>query len=174
MQGIWQEAIGHQFTTALDMLREAIDKCPDALWDDRTDGTPFWHIAYHTLFFADFYLSDTDKDFVPQGFHVEHYHFLPGDYGEWGGVVGTPDEAYSRAQLQGYCDHCRVKCERVFGGLTDERANELCGFHWYHPLNVGQFLLNNLRHVQHHAGQLALILRRRAGIGVEWLGRPAG
>ena len=35
---------------------------------------------------------------------------------------------------------------------------------------MGEFLLNNLRHVQHHAGQLALLLRRRADVGVEWLG----
>lgn len=59
--------------------------------------------------------------------------------------------------------------EETFATLTEERALERCGFWWY-ELNVGEFHLNNLRHTQHHAGQLALLLRRRADISVDWLG----
>ena len=36
--------------------------------------------------------------------------------------------------------------------------------------NVGEFLMNNLRHIQHHTGQLIVLLRRHASIGVDWLG----
>ena len=58
---------------------------------------------------------------------------------------------------------------RLHSKLTDERALERCGFWWY-ELNVGEFVLNNLRHLQHHTGQLVLLLRRRADIGIDWLG----
>ena len=169
MQSIWQEMIGRQFAAAIQMMRLAIEACPDGLWDDRTDGSPFWHLAYHALFFIDFYLSHDEKIFQPMDFHLKNSQLLPGDYGEFAGVVDTPDSVFSRGQLLDYADHCLKKSDETFRGLTDERALERCGFWWYR-LNVGEFLLNNLRHAQHHAGQLILLLRRRAGIGIDWLG----
>ncbi len=169
MNDAWQTLIGRQFAAAIQMVRSAIEACPDELWDDRTEGTPFWHLSYHALFFADFYLSDDAEAFQPRDFHTDKAHFLPGDYGEFGGPVATPPEALGRSQLLGYAEHCLRKCDETFEKLTMERALERCGFWWY-ELNVGEFLLNSLRHTQHHAGQLALVLRRRAGAGVEWLG----
>jgi hypothetical protein len=165
----WPEMIGRQFAAAIQMLRLAIDACPEDLWDDRTDGSPFWHLAYHALFFTDFYLSRDEKAFRPMPFHEDKSHFLPGDYREFGGIVGTPEKAFSRQQLLEYADHCLAKSEETFETLTNERVLERCGFWWY-ELNVGEFLLNNLRHAQHHAAQLVLLLRRRADIGIDWLG----
>jgi hypothetical protein len=165
----WQTVLGRQFAAAIQMMRAAIEACPDHLWDDRADGTPFWHLAYHALFFTDLYLSVDEKAFKARDYHTDKAHFLPGDYQEFGGVVGTPDWAYAKDRLVEYADHCLRKCGEVFDALTDERALERCGFPWY-ELNVGEFLLNNLRHAQHHAGQLTLLLRRRAGVGIDWLG----
>ena len=169
MQSIWQTLINRQFMASIQMIRLAIEACPDQLWDDRSDGSPFWHLAYHALFYADFYLSDNEETFHPMDFHEGNAHMLPGDYREYAGIVTTPERAYRRDQLLHYADHCLQKCDDTFGSLTEERALERCGFWWY-QLNVGEFQLNNLRHTQHHAGQLALLLRRRAGIGIEWLG----
>jgi len=101
-------------------------------------------------------------------FHEDKAHFLPGDYQEFGGIVTTPEKTYSREQLLDYADHCLKKCEETLAHLTDKRALERCGFWWY-ELDVGEFLVNSLRHTQHHAAQIALILRRRADIGVEWV-----
>jgi len=165
----WHEVIGRQFAAAIQMMRSAIEACPDDLWDDRAGGSPFWHLAYHGLFFTDFYLSDDEQSFQARDYHRDQAHFLPGDYQEFGGIVTTPDTAFTKAQLLEYADHCLQKCEAAFGKLTDERALARCGFWWY-ELNVGEFLLNNLRHAQHHAGQLALLLRRSRDIGIEWLG----
>jgi uncharacterized damage-inducible protein DinB len=169
MDRLWQTVIGRQFASAIQMTRRAIEACPHDLWDDRTDGTPFWHLAYHALFYTDFYLSEGEKTFQAMDFHEDNANFLPGDYQEHGGIVTTPQKAFTKAQLLIYADHCLAKCEEAFEKLTDEKALERCGFWWY-ELNVGEFLLNNLRHLQHHAGQLTLVLRRRAGIGIEWYG----
>lgn len=169
MQNDWQTVIGRQFAAAVQMIKSAIEVCPDDLWDDRSDGSPFWHIAYHALFFTDLYLSKDEKGFQAMDYHEDKAHFLPGDYQEFGGVVGTPERAFTKDQLRTYAELCLRKCEETFRELTDERALERCGFWWY-ELNVGEFLLNNLRHAQHHAGQLALLLRRHADIGTEWLG----
>lgn len=169
MRNQWQSMIGRQFAAAIQMVRSAVEACPGALWDDRTDGSPFWHIAYHTLFFTDFYLSDDEKSFQAMDFHEDKAHFLPGDYQEFGGIVTTPTRALSKDQLLDYADHCLRKCGETFEKLTDERSLERCGFWWY-ELNVGEFLLNNLRHAQHHAGQLSLLLRRHADVAGEWFG----
>lgn len=169
MERYWQEVIGRQFAAAIQTMRAAIEACPDDLWDDREGGSPFWHIAYHVMYYVDLYLSDDDKSFEPRPFHRENAHFLPGDYGDYAGIVTTPGYSFSKPQLLDYADHCLEKCDEVFAKLTDEQALKRCGFWWY-ELNVGEFLLNNLRHAQHHAGQLALLVRRHADIGVEWLG----
>ncbi|MBI1355706.1 MAG: hypothetical protein GC160_15310 [Acidobacteria bacterium] len=172
MDAPWQAAIGRQFGAAIQMLRAAVEACPDDLWDDRSEGAPFWHLAYHALFYTDFYLSDDAEGFRGRDFHVDKAETLPGDYGEFG-VVTTPDQALTKAQLLDYADHCLRKSDQTFGSLTDERALERCGFWWY-KLNVGEFLLNNLRHTQHHTGQLILLLRRRANVGIGWLGKKDG
>lgn len=169
MQNYWQTVIGRQFAAAIRMLRSAVEACPDHLWDDHAHGTPFWHLAYHALFYTDFYLSDDAEGFQARDFHVDKANFLPGDYQQHGGVVTTPEKAFGRDQLLEYADHCLRKSDETFKKLTDKRALERCGFPWYN-LNVGEFLLNNLRHTQHHTGQLAVLLRRHANIGVGWLG----
>ena len=169
MDNYWQKVIGRQFAATIQMIRLAIKACPENLWDDRTDGSPFWHIAYHALFYTDFYLSENDKAFKPMEYHREKANFLPGDYKEFGGIVTTPEKAYSQDQLLDYSNHCLSKCQETFEKLTNKQALERCGFWWY-ELNIGEFLLNNLRHAQHHTGQLTLLLRRRADIGVDWLG----
>jgi uncharacterized damage-inducible protein DinB len=169
MENLWPRLIGRQFAAAVQMLQQAIEACPDDLWDDRTDGSPFWHLAYHALFYTDFYLSDSEKTFTAREYHEDEAQLLPGDYQGFAGVVSTPTRAFTKDQLVAYGEHCVRKCAETFARLTDERALERCGFWWY-ELNVGEFMLNNLRHVQHHAGQLVLLLRRRADIGVDWLG----
>ena len=169
MERFWQQVIGRQFVAAIQTIRAAVEACPDDLWDDRSSGSPFWHVAYHVLYYVDLYLSDDDASFEAPSFHVEKANFLPGDYGDYAGIVTTPEVAIPKTHLLEHADHCVAKCDAVFAQLTDERALERCGFWWY-PLNVGEFLLNNLRHAQHHAGQLTLLVRRHADIGIEWLG----
>jgi hypothetical protein len=169
MKDPWQSMISRQLAASIQMIRQAIDSCPEALWCDAADGTPFWHVAYHALFFIDLYLSENEKAFKAMEFHVPKAQFLPGDYREYGGIVATPEQPIPKDKLRAYADHCLAKCAETVEKVTDERALERCGFWWY-ELNVGEFLLNNLRHAQHHAGQLALLLRRRAGIGIDWMG----
>ena len=45
MHDYWQTVISRQFAAAIQMLRSAVEACPDDLWDERAYGTPFWHLA---------------------------------------------------------------------------------------------------------------------------------
>src|ERR1700722_19441412 len=62
----WKAVVWHQFGAAIEMLENAIRACPDAVWSDPSKkpewverSVPgFWYVAFHTLFFLDYYLSD--------------------------------------------------------------------------------------------------------------------
>ena len=59
----WRTILRSQFGAAVDMLRRAVERCPVEIWDDRSRGAPFWHLAYHALFYLDFYLSESEEAF---------------------------------------------------------------------------------------------------------------
>ena len=67
------------------------------------------------------YFSDDLKSFEAPEFHVDHSHFLPGDYKEYAGIVTTPESAYGRELLIQYADHCLKKGKEVFSA-SDQRA----------------------------------------------------
>ena len=79
-------------------------------------------------------------------------------------------DAYTKAEVLTYWSLC--------DGLVDATVDALdltatdCGFWWYKvPKLEHQFV--NLRHLQHHAAQLADRLRRSADVGVDWISTAA-
>ena len=68
--------IKSQFKASLAMLRQAIEKCPDALWTDASYKNPFWRVAYHTLIYTHFYLGPSEDDFVPWEKHQQDLQLL--------------------------------------------------------------------------------------------------
>ncbi|HEX9668364.1 MAG TPA: DinB family protein, partial [Thermoanaerobaculia bacterium] len=54
-----------QLGAAIDMLENAMDACPEALWGDRSQRPEFWYLVFHTLFFLDYYLADSAEGFAP-------------------------------------------------------------------------------------------------------------
>ena len=57
---LWQ-----QFGASVDMLENAMRACPDAVWGARLHEREFWYVAYHTLFWLDYYLAETPDGFAP-------------------------------------------------------------------------------------------------------------
>ena len=55
------DAISEHYGAAIAMLKKDLKSCPDKVWDDRTNGPPFWHVAYHVMWFLDWYLSDSKE-----------------------------------------------------------------------------------------------------------------
>src|SRR5918996_6625500 len=112
MDSVMRAAIGGQLGAAINTLREAIEQCPDTLWDDRSDGAPFWQIAYHTLFCLDMYSSPSLKAFTPTTFHVKDAQFLAGDY-PWldpPRTIGVPTFVFNKADVLRYLQQCREHC----------------------------------------------------------------
>jgi hypothetical protein len=156
---IWKTTVWRQFGAAIDMLENAIATCPDDLWGDRSQRPEYWYTAFHAIFFLDCYLSESEAGFHPPP------PFTLDELDERGLL---PDRVYTRAELLTYLGHGRAKCRLRIAGLTEEGALRHCGFSWL-DISVAELFLYNMRHVQHHAAQLNLILSRRGHTVPRWV-----
>ncbi len=162
-----------QYHAALAMLREPIERCPEALWDDPTPTNRFWQVAYHALFFTHFYLMPEEADFRPWAEHVSEVQNPDGIAGppEPGSSLPIVPPAYSRDQVLRYWDHVDGMVDAAVDAL--DLAQPTSGFPWYRMSKLEhQFV--NLRHTQHHAAQLADRVRAAADIGTRWVGMKPG
>src|ERR1700729_1898589 len=110
MMDFWRSAIRQQFQAAIDMLGNAIQACPDAVWRGQGRGA-FWYLAFHVLFFLDLYLSsEGESEFRP-----------PPPFGltELDDEVIGPEPAYTQDELLGYLAHCRKELDTVMAGMTE-------------------------------------------------------
>jgi hypothetical protein len=138
-----------QFEAALAMLHQCITACPEEHWDDRiTNGTFRW-VAYHTLFFVDLYLSPNQDSFVERDLNL-----LGGDERQPVESVGL-----SKADTLAYLLICRQKMLETIAADSEESLRAPSGFEWY-KITRGELHVVNIRHVQHHTGQLSAFLRR--------------
>jgi hypothetical protein len=164
MDLMWKTIVWHQFGGSIDMMENAIQGCPDSLWGDRSQRPEFWYVAFHTLFFLDLYLSESEVGFMPPP------PFTPDEMDERGLM---PDRVYTKDELLKYLQHGREKCRKTLNEMTEGRASQRCGFSWL-DLSVGESMLYNMRHVQHHAGQLNLILRQQTDSSPRWVRAAKG
>ena len=160
-----KEIIKSQFLAALEMLAQAVTQCPEELWADPEDRNQFWNIAYHALFYTHLYLQPTEEDFRPWEKHVEGLHFFdPQTMSSTDGdEKGLP---YSKEDLLTYLDFCR---QVVRDRVPDTDLEAESGFDWI-SFDKLQLQFYNIRHIQHHVGELYERLGTRAGIEVRWVG----
>lgn len=151
IQIIWK-----QFGASIDMLENAIQQCPVEHWD--TDKN-FWYNAYHCLFFLDYYLTMDPATFAPPP------PFTLSEFGD-----DMPERVYTKEELTNYLQFNREKCKKLITVLTEENLNG----RWINQsgsmnYSVLEILLYNMRHVQHHAGQLNLLLRQTIDDAPRWV-----
>lgn len=169
-QQIVKNELKSQYHASLDMLGEAIEKCPEDLLYDKEFKNAFWQVAYHTLFFAHAYLSLSKDLFVPWSKHQANNQNPDG-------IGGDPDpdsklpllpDPYTKDQLLEYWGFCKGIVNKHVDMMDLESTNS--GFDRY-KISKFEHQLVNLRHIQHGAAQLADRLRDRMNIGVRWVGR---
>ena len=159
MDDVWRQVVWRQFGAALEMLGNAVRACPEGLWGDRGRRPEFWHVVYHTLFYLDLYLSGSAEGFAPPA---------PFTLDELDPAGVMPERVYTKGELLDYLGHCRAKCRATVGALTDEAARERRAFEWV-EMDSAELLLYNMRHVQHHAAQLNLLLRQTTDDAPRWV-----
>lgn len=133
-------------------------------WTANVRGIPFWHIAYHTIFYLDFYVGDSPdlkESFTCVDFAVD------GD----SDLEGIPSKVFTKNQLLKYVDETEQKCNDIIQNLDAESFARPTAFERKKGRTVLELLLENLRHLNHHIGQLNYILRAKTGQAPGWIGR---
>ncbi|MGH7133140.1 MAG: DinB family protein [Phycisphaerales bacterium] len=152
---------GAQFDAGLWMLDEILQSCPDAQWDASVGKYPFWHVAYHVLCFVDVYATvDNDAwipDQRPDGMHPLGRVELDEEY---------PSRRFERGEMVAYLQRCRELIRAALAAETEASLAGPSGFA-HLPFSRAELHLYNLRHLQHHTGQLSAVLRR-VGVDTRW------
>ena len=147
-----------QFGAAVDMFENAVAACPDTLWNDKSQ---FWYNAYHCIFYLDYYLTEEPGTFMPPA---------PFTLSEFDPDGEMPERVYSKEELITYIKFCRGKCRKLISALSDENLEKRF-INQYRNYSRLEILLYNMRHVQHHAAQLNLLIRQSGIIPPDWVSR---
>lgn len=163
-----REALKRQYRAALAMHLAAVRRCPERLWTDPAPTNAFWQVAYHALYFTHLYLMPEEADFRPWREHqgdVQHEDGIagPADPTSDAHLLPTP---YTQDQVLAYGTRLHATIDDAVDAL-DLTAPE-SGFWWYAMPKLEHQLVN-LRHLQHHAAQLADRVRAATGDGVAWV-----
>ena len=153
-----KQLLWYQFGAAIAMLENAINACPDHLWNTETQ---FWYRSYHTLFYLDYYSSTNPSSFAPPA---------PFTLSEFDSGGKLPERVYSKAELIDYLQFGKQKCYELIHGLTTELA-ELRFINVAKDYSMLEIIIYNMRHVQHHAAQLNLLLSQGGFKSPSWVSR---
>jgi len=161
----FKQLAANQFEAVFCTLGLCVDRCPEAAWDAPVARHPFCQVAFHALFFADYYLGLTEESLREQPFHRENVGFF-GDYEQL--EYREPVERYERDAIRKYLAHCRRKAAETIAAETAATLAGPCGFRGK-TFTRAELHVNNLKHVQHHAAQLTLRLRVDHEIDIPWV-----
>lgn len=159
-----KESLWNQFGASIDMLKNAIEMQPEERWHT---SKRFFYTAYHVLVFLDYYLTFPVKSMSsPLPFTITETN-LPAEALD----DILPDRIYSKKELLDYLHANREKCRQLISSLTEEKISERWINEWGKNYSLLEMLLYNMRHVQHHAAQLNMMLRNEIGDAPEWVSR---
>jgi hypothetical protein len=166
MLNAYQRAIANQFEAALCMLNASIDRCPDDAWNAPVGNLAFCQVAFHALFYTDFYLGPDDASFRTQPFHQQH----AADFRDYEEFEDRPQVLfYERPFIKAYLQHCRSKTAATIAVETDDTLCEQAKFQ-RRNVTRAELYVYNLRHLHHHVAQLSLRRRIDAGEEIPWIG----
>jgi len=159
-----EDVVTSQYQAALEMLKQAVVGCPDSLWGDPAYENLFWHVAYHALFYTHLYLQPTLEDFVPWEKHSDEHSSLRGSPSNQG-LETDRTTAYSKDEVLEYLALCHGVVKAMVPQLDFGAPS---GFHWL-PFDKLELQFYNIRHLQHHTGELYERLGTKAQVDVRWV-----
>ncbi|MCC6963110.1 MAG: DinB family protein [candidate division Zixibacteria bacterium] len=156
-----KRVLWRQSGAAVAMLENAVHRCPEDVWRGKGgDFFDFWYLASHTAFWLDYYLAESTESLAPPP---------PFDLEELDPTGALPPRVYTQAELLELLRYGRERCHAFIQFLTPETLDQDCGARRPGLTNL-ELLLYTMRHVQHHAAQLNLMLRQRIDSAPSWVG----
>lgn len=162
---VFKNLLTSQYEASLCTLGHCVARCPADVWNAPVAKYPFCQVAYHTLFFADYYLGPDAESFRQQPFHLAN-PALFGDYEQL--EYREPVSLYEKSQIESYLDYCRGKAGTTIAAETEI---VLCSPTKFarRTFSRAELHLHSIRHIQHHAAQLILRLRLDTHIDIPWI-----
>ena len=160
-----QQLLINQFEASLCMLAHCVARCPADRWQAPVARYPFSQVVFHTLFYTDFYLGQSPDGFELQPFHLEN-KALFGDYEQL--QDREPVETYERADIERYLDFVRGKAIETINSETEQSFSAAAQFP-RRRCSRAETHVYNIRHVQHHVGQLSMRLRLDGVTDFPWI-----
>ena len=162
-----KKSLWKQFGASIDTLEKAITLCPENLF---AENKRFFYMTFHTLIFLDYYLTIPPQNFSsPLPYTITN----PGDMPENAIDDLIPDRFYSKRELLDYLLSSRDKGHKLIAGLTEEKIQNERFIEEFESdamnYSILEILLYNMRHVQHHAAQLNLLLRKEINNAPKWV-----
>ena len=154
---VFKNAISSQYFAGLEKMTRLVMACPEELWLSNTNPNPIWRLCYHTLFFFRMYLNQNLEEHIPWIHHIEDANNM--------GIV-LDSEPYSKDQMLEFITHCKNLIAPSLNKM-DINADD-SGFPWY-DVNKAEHTIINLRHLQHHVGQIQDRMRNTHDIRVPWI-----
>jgi hypothetical protein len=146
---LYKKLVTSQFEAALCMFNQCVAACPPKHWEGKIANGTFRWAAYHTLFFVDCYLAPSED-----AFRLRDLNVRGGDERE-----PTLSLGLEKDDTLAYVAICRQKVRDVLAAETETTLAGPSGFSW-RKCTRAELHVYNLRHLQHHTGQLSAYLRR--------------
>ncbi|MBN1230230.1 MAG: DinB family protein [Anaerolineales bacterium] len=157
-----KESFVSQYLASLEMLKNAINHCPETRWNHPEDINKFWHVAFHVLFYTHFYLFPNEESYQPwEGCNHDLTRLAKEE-------EISVDKVLSREVVLTYLDFIHEAVPTLVEVLDLEAES---GFYWL-PFNKFEHLLYILRHLMQHTGELMDRLGTTEKINIEpnWIG----
>jgi hypothetical protein len=161
------ESLKRQYTKCFKMLRETISVYDSDLWIDAEHfESPAWQIVYHLLYNANRYLSPSESTVVNWPKENKKLYKFFSKQSEL-----TKEEInrnpYSKDEMLEYLAHIK---DNMPSYLERMQPDNNCWPSWYDE-NQLEFQINNIRHIQHHIGQLNERLNNLIPFDYWWFGK---
>jgi len=159
-------ALVRQLEAGLSTLQNVIQDCPDDYWDAKDNDYPFSQVAFHTLFYIDYYLHDTVEEMENQDFHTANKDSFR-DYEELEDKL--PKHLYSKEFIRNYLIQCHALIQNLELDGTGGKLGDPARIN-NKDMTVLEMLVYVIRHIQHHAAQLGLRIQTKTGKEMDWIG----
>jgi hypothetical protein len=165
MLTLLSQLLTSQFEASLAMLAHCVAHCPEDRWQAPVARYPFSQVVFHTLFYTDFYLGTKPDDFQSQTFHEQNKEFFV-DYEQL--EDREPVATYKRTDIERYLTFVRSKAIATVQAETEQTLAAPAAFP-RRRCSRAETHVYNIRHIQHHVGQLSMRLRLDGVADFPWI-----
>ncbi len=165
MLQLYKQAITNQYEATLQTLRDSLAACGPEHWNARVCNFSIPHVAYHTLFFLDLYLSGSEEEFRGQPFHLQNKEFF-NNYDELS--FDSSETNHTRQAMDRYLHFCRSRVPDVMAAETAQSLARPAHTPWL-DIPRAELHIYNIRHLQHHSAQISLRLRLDWQTNIRWV-----